>query len=215
MLKRDLLVPAAAAAAGLLAVYLRIAESPYLTSKGYAVAAPFAMLLAARALLEPWPQSVRMPALRIAKGAAAALFCAAALYSSYKVLHGGEVGPRAHTDELRAIADDLRDEPTLFLGFDDFSLWELHGVPVALPQDGFHLPVPDRIFERRPEKQWAYGDPFDFDSVRWQDLRTRCATRSPRARGHRARRPARPASPRCRRRRRSSSGSAGAPPGRG
>jgi len=170
LLKRDLIVPAAAAAAGIIAVYLRIAESPYLTSKGYAIAAPFAMLLAVRALLDPWPATARMPAIRIARAAVAAIFCGAALMSSYKVLHGGEIGPRAHTDELREVAKELRGEPTLFLGFDDFSLWELHGVPVTLPADGFHLPVPDAFFDRRPQKRWTYGDPFDFDSARWRDL---------------------------------------------
>jgi hypothetical protein len=170
ILRRDLLVPATAAAAALIAIYLRYEESPYLTSKGYAVLAPLAMLLAVRALLEPWPASVRLPALRIARGAVAALFCAVALYSGYKVLHGAEVGTPAHTKELAEIGERVRGEPTLFLGFDDFVAWRLHGAPVALPVQGFHLAGSGQTFEAVPEKAWAYGDPFDFDSVPSADL---------------------------------------------
>ncbi len=170
LLRRDLLVPAAAGAAGLIAVYLRYEESPYLTSKGYAVVAPLAMLLAVRALLEPWPTAVRLPAVRIAKASVAALFCAVALYSGYKVLHGGEVGTKAHTEELAELAQRTHGEPTLFLGFDDFSAWRLHGSPVALPVQGAHLAGSGPTFNAVPEKAWAYGDPFDFDSVPARDL---------------------------------------------
>lgn len=170
ILRRDLLVPATVAAAGLIAVYLRYEESPYLTSKGYAVLAPLVMLLAVRALLEPWPTAVRLPAVRIAKGMVAALFCAVALYSGYKVLHGAQVGTRAHTEELAEIGERVRGETTLFLGFDDFAAWRLHGVPVALPVRGYHLAGSGPTFEAVPEKAWAYGSPFDFDSVPAADL---------------------------------------------
>jgi hypothetical protein len=169
-LRRDLLVPAAAAAAGLIAVYLRYTESPYLTSKGYAIAAPFVILVAVRALLEPWPAGMRLPAVRIAYGAVAAAFCAAALYSGYRVLHGAKVGPAESTGQLREIADELDGDPTLFLGFDDLAAWKLHGLPVAVPVEGFHLAGSGEVFERVPTKGWRYGDPFDFDSVPSADL---------------------------------------------
>ena len=51
--------------------------------------------------------------------------------------------------------------PTLVLFYDDYSQWELLGVPsVSSTRLGSPIPAPTQ-----PTKPWTYGQPIDFDSV--------------------------------------------------
>ena len=51
--------------------------------------------------------------------------------SDLRALRASPVGPTDHADQLRDLRPLLHDEPTLFLGNDDFVIWELAGVPLA------------------------------------------------------------------------------------
>lgn len=156
--RRDFAVPAAWVASFGLMLYLDRTESAYVASKGFVIAGAFTMLLAARALLASWPARIDLPELKLARAAAAVLFVGGALYSSYLVLEGARVGAREHTDDLASLRSTIGGAPTLFMGVDDFTRWELRGVPV--------LP-----FSGHPEgKVYAYGSPLDFDSALAADL---------------------------------------------
>jgi len=150
--RRDLAVPAAAIATVLISVYLARVESAYTASKALAPAGAFVMLVSIRALLEPVPP-VSWRWARPALIGAAVLFAGGALYSSFLVLRGAEVGPRDHQEELVDLRREMLGSNALYLGNDDYIYWELYGVPVAA------------IPTTRSEKTYAYGQPFDFDSV--------------------------------------------------
>jgi hypothetical protein len=110
------------------------------------------MLVGVRAVLAeraPLARGWVKPALTVA----AVLFAGGALYSSFLVLRGAEVGPRDHQDELVGLRDEMLGSNALFLGNDDYVYWQLYGVPIAA------LPA------TRPQKAFEYGQPYDFDSV--------------------------------------------------
>ncbi len=150
--RRDLAVPAAVAAAVLIAVRLSDTESAYTASKALVPAGALVMVMSMRALLAD-PPAIRGSGWRWIAFAAAAVFAASALWSSFLVLRGGEVGPRDHADELAGLVPEMEGERVLFLGHDDYAPWELRGAQALV------LPT------TRPEKRWQYGQPYDFDSV--------------------------------------------------
>jgi hypothetical protein len=152
MWRRDLLLPAAAIATVLISAYLARVESAYTASKALPPAGAFVMLVGIRALLAD-RAPIRGSWVRPALVVAAVPFVAGALYSSFLVLRGAEVGPREHRDEIASLRDDVLGGTVLFLGNDDYIFWQLYGVPVTA--------VPGT----RPEKRYEVGQPFDFDSV--------------------------------------------------
>jgi hypothetical protein len=158
--RRDFAVPAAAAAALALLVYLGQTESAYTASKALAPAGALMMLVAVRPLLGAWSLPRRVPpgALRAAQAAIAVLFVGGALWSSYQVLRGAQVGPRGHGDELGELLEQVEGEPTLFLANDDFVRSELPGAELIVGLAG------------RGEKDFAAGDPLDFDSPAAADV---------------------------------------------
>ena len=79
--------------------------------------------------------------------------------SDVRALRASPVGPTVQVSELRELRPLLHDEPTLFLGDDDFIEWELVGVPVGTPVFGGEESM------IRPEKDWSRGMALDFDTV--------------------------------------------------
>jgi len=165
------MLPLAAAGAMLVWAITQHGQSPYVAAKALVIASPLLLAVAAVPLAEalparPWralSSAFRgVPGQPLAWGFAAIL--AAVLFvrvgiSDGEALRSSLVGPTAHTDELRELRPLVHDQPTLFLGNDDYARWELAGVPIhgpviALPE----LPI-------RPQKHWEYGQAFDFDSV--------------------------------------------------
>ena len=68
-----------------------------------------------------------------------------------------QVNPVNHQNELRSLRPLLHGKPTLVLFYDDYAQWELLGQNEPMPQQGATCdPCP------RP---WAYGQPYQFDSV--------------------------------------------------
>jgi hypothetical protein len=150
--RRDLAVPAAAAAATLIAVRLSNVESAYTASKALAPAGALVMVMSARAILAD-PPPIRLPGARWVAAAVAVVFAAGALWSSFLVLRGANVGPREQSAELDQLERIVDGRPVLFLGNDDYAEWELRRSHALL------LPG------TRAEKGWAFDRPLDFDTV--------------------------------------------------
>jgi hypothetical protein len=167
------MLPLAAAGAMLVWAVTGHSQSLYVAAKALIIASPLLLAVAVVPLAEqlperPWralssafrfvPGPPRAWGWGLAAILAAVLFVRVGV-SDVEALRISPVGPTAHTDELRELRPLVHDQPTLFLGNDDYAHWELAGVPVhgpviALPE----LPL-------RPEKHWEYGQAFDFDSV--------------------------------------------------
>jgi hypothetical protein len=157
---RDFALPAAGAAAALLYFYIDRNQSPYLSAKALVILAPLVALIGARALLDA-RRSPPLPAeATLARLAVALVFLGGAFYSSYVALRSAQVGASDHSSELGELEPMLRGSQTLFLGHDDFYRYELPTVPLSHPVRETKIPVP-----LRPEKDWDYGEPLDFDSV--------------------------------------------------
>lgn len=157
--RRDLSVPAAVASCAL--VYLTVregGESAYVVAKALVVPAPLIMLMGGRALLQGRALLRDSGLVRLG---VASVFVGGAGWSSFLALESALVGPREHGAELGSLRPLLEGRDTLFLGYDDFFAWQLRGVPVSNPAT-FSRVSPVLL---RPEKPWAYGEPFDFDSV--------------------------------------------------
>jgi hypothetical protein len=158
--RRDLVWPAAMLGLALIFFYTQHRQSPYVAAKALAIPAPLLVAGSGGALMRAleganWRS---LATLAVAVGGIAYLFVA--FGSSYLVLRDAQVGPTDHTDELRSLRPLLHDRPTLVLFYDDFTQWELLGVPVSSPLLGSPIPAPVQ-----PAKPWAYGQPLDFDSM--------------------------------------------------
>jgi hypothetical protein len=162
--RRDLALPSAAIVA--VGIYWRIhaTESPYVTAKALVIASPILILLAGRALLaeRPRPWTADTPALLVL----AAVFFGLVATSSYYALRGSFVGARDTASEMDTLRTRLKGEPTLFLGYTDFVVYELRDVPVQEPVVTI---TPDVIID--PRKKWSFGEEWDFDSIKpeWLD----------------------------------------------
>ena len=152
-------VPSALAVAMVLYAYAHFAGTPYQAAKATVIAAPLAMLTAARALLSP-EQLVELGAIRGAvgrtrtgpsgvllrwqsslKAVLATLFCVAAAVCSVLALVNGPVGPSTYTPALTELRPELRSGSTLVLIPDqvlsaehgrDYVVWELRGGRVCV-----------------------------------------------------------------------------------
>lgn len=155
----DWLIPLATAGALVIWWYSDRTQSAYVAAKALVVLSPFLLLLAVRPLAETDPDR-RMPSwFWVAAPVIAAVFGFKAIDSSFEALRFSKVGPTDHARELQSLRPTLGTGKTLFLGNDDFVLWELSGVRVDAPVIGFpRLPL-------RPEKPWTYGQQYDIDSL--------------------------------------------------
>jgi hypothetical protein len=165
------MLPLAAAGAMLIWAVSSQSQSPYVVAKALVVTSPLLLAVAAVALVDQvparLPRSTRAffraaPDKFLPWGVAAILALALLLrvgVSDVQALRASPVGPTTHGDELRSLRPLLHDQPTLFLGNDDFIRWELTGVPVQAPM----ISAPE--LPTRSKKDWEYGQALDFDSV--------------------------------------------------
>lgn len=153
-----------AGAAGAMAIWAisTPSQSPYVVAKALVIASPLLLALAVLPLVERGPG--RPPWWSFAPLLALVLLFKVG-DSSLQALRISPVGPTEHIDELRPLRPMFHNHRTLFLGNDDFIKWELAGVPVdtLVLTSGALAPL-------RPQKEWAYGQPLDFDSVRARRL---------------------------------------------
>jgi hypothetical protein len=142
--RRELAVPAALGAAGLLYLYTVAAGTPYQESKAIAIAAPLAMLVAARPLLAGTAasgDSGRRPAPALTGLALA--FLGAATGCSVLALVNGPVGPAGYSPTLAGLRPDGGKGSTLVLAprklladehGRDYLVWELRGARICVEE---------------------------------------------------------------------------------
>lgn len=149
-------IPAALLAAAVLYIAARAFGTVYTSAKALAIAAPLITLILLGGLLSAGNKG------RIL----AALFALAAVFSSFLVLRQAPVAPEAHAEELAEIRPLVQGEKLLFLGRDNFVLWELRGSKPFTAVRNFYDPYYvkpnlelDNVFAK-----------FDFDSVTGETL---------------------------------------------
>lgn len=158
--RRDLPWLGAMVAFGLIYLYTRHSQSPYVAAKALTIPAPLLIVGSGGALMRYFDRLNWRSWTTIGVGAIAVAFFVFSFDSSYLVLSDAFVGPQNHTAELRSLRPFLHGRQTLALFYDDFVSWELLGVPTSSPLLVSPVPVG---FD--PAKPWAYGQPIDFDSV--------------------------------------------------
>ena len=156
----DVAWPAAILGCGLVYIYARHHQSPYVAAKSLVIAAPLVALISGRALMERLDGSRWGSPMTVGVAVVAVVFFGASFRSTYLVLRGAQVGPTDHVTELRSLRPLLHNRPTLALFYDDYFKWELLGVTASSPV--LQSPIPAAI---QPAKPWKYGQPLDFDSV--------------------------------------------------
>ena len=166
------MLPLAAAGSMLIWAVSIHSQSPYVVAKALVIASPLLLALAVLPLIEQLPDRLprsvssvfrSMPGQPLSWGLAAILVVVLFLrvgVSDVRALRASPVGPTDHADQLRELRPLLHDQPTLFLGNDDFIRWELAGVPVGTPIFGGEMETPIR-----PKKGWTNGMALDFDLV--------------------------------------------------
>jgi hypothetical protein len=157
--RRDLAVPVALAVTTAIYLYADSKESAYVSAKALAIASPIVVLVGMRALLARGGGAVALRAVVVV------LFTFGALSSSYLSLRNAQVGPTNEGDELAELQELTGESKTLFLGHDDYYRWYMSPTPVSHPQLISHDAAP-----LQAEKEWDYGEAFDFDSVSAQTL---------------------------------------------
>jgi hypothetical protein len=190
--RRQYAVPIALGASAVLYLAALAGSGEYSQAKALVIAAPLAMLIAIRPLLQEWRLPSGRSSLRIANTSTTAsnpaesgrsssriaetsttarvgwavlavAFVAGAVYSSLLVLRDAPVGPPGHGAELRAFIPMIEGEPVLYAGQDRYAAYELMGADTHVPLVEF----PDAEVSPSPEKPFDTGDaysPIDFDS---------------------------------------------------
>ena len=158
--RRELPWLGAMVAFGLIYLYTRHSQSPYVAAKALMIPAPVLIVGSGGALMRYFDRVNWRSWTTVAVGAAAVAFFVFSFQSSYLVLSDAFVGPQNHTNELRSLRRFLHGRQTLALFYDDYVSWELLGVPVSSPLLASPIPV-----GFNPAKPWVYGQPIDFDSV--------------------------------------------------
>jgi hypothetical protein len=191
--RREATIPIALGAAALLYLASLPFSGDYSQAKALMIAAPLAMLVALRPLLEEFPRLSRRAEMsnpggrrdektnmerqigpsaerggRIGPSAAgwavlAVAFIGGAAYSSFLALRDAPVGPPGHGAELKAFLPILHGEPVLYAGQDRYAAYGLLGADTHVPLVEF----PDDAVSPNQEKPFDTGDaysPIDFDS---------------------------------------------------
>ena len=168
-------VPSALGAALVIYLGARAFGTVYTSAKALAIAAPLVTLIALGGLLSrPEPDArvidhnrggqrlERLPGRALIAG----LFAFSALLSSFLVLRQSPVAPTTHADELEQIRPLVEGENVLFLGRDNFVLYELRGSKPYTHVRNFYDP-----FYVEPNYDLKQvGSKFDFDSVAAEKL---------------------------------------------
>ncbi|HEX5989267.1 MAG TPA: hypothetical protein VFY75_03520 [Solirubrobacterales bacterium] len=172
--RREATIPIALGAAWLLYLVSLPSAGDYSQAKALMIAAPLAMLVIARPLLEEFPRvghrgsgsagpSPAAPPLRLAWAVLAVAFIGGAVWSSFLALRDAPVGPPGHGAELSAFLPIVHGKPVLYAGQDRYAAYELLGADTHVPLVEF----PDDAVSPNPEKPFDTGDaysPIDFDS---------------------------------------------------
>lgn len=154
------LLPLAAAGALVIWRFSEHSQSPYVSAKALVIASPLLLLLAALPLVDREPGRRPAGALLLAPLLGLVLLLRVG-GDDLRALRWSPVGPTGHAQQLETFRPLVAGEPTLFLGNDEFILWELAGAHVQWTALGATPEVP-----LRPRKRWEYGQALDFDSVR-------------------------------------------------
>ncbi len=145
-------IPAALLAAAVLYLLARWLGTVYTSAKALAIAAPLVALVALGGLLGSGRKTLRW--LGVAFGAAAAI-------CSFLILRQAPVAPGDHAAELAQIRPLVEGEKLLFLGRDNFVLYELRGSKPYTHVRNFYDP-----YFVEPNFELAdVGSKFDFDAV--------------------------------------------------
>ncbi len=145
-------IPAALLAAAVLYLFARALGTVYTSAKALSIAAPLIALITLGGLLGATARPLR------ALGAAFAVAVAAC---SFLILRQAPVAPTEHADQLAQIRPLVAGEKLLFLGRDDFVLYELRGSKPFTHVRNFYDP-----YFVEPNFDLAnVGSKFDFDSV--------------------------------------------------
>ena len=115
-------VPAALASAALIYVVARVSGTVYTSAKALSIASPLVLLVGLGGLVRDEGEERRLP-----RAGLAFAFGTAALACSFLVLRQAPVGPTTHHDELATFRPKLQGKKVLFLGRDDFVLYDLLG----------------------------------------------------------------------------------------
>jgi uncharacterized membrane protein len=159
MRAHGLAVPAALAAA--IAIYLGALAfgTVYTSAKALAIAAPLITLISLGGLLERSPmRSHPGPRLR---GALALALAAGIAVSSFLVLRPAPVAVQDHADQLAELRPLVQGRKVLFLGRDNFVLYELRGSRPYTAVRNYYDP---NYVQPNLRLQNVFGK-FDFDSV--------------------------------------------------
>jgi hypothetical protein len=176
--RREATVPIALAASAVLYLVSLPFSGDYSQAKALMIAAPLAMLVAAKPLIWEFPSLSRRRAengpispgigpsagaWRVGWAVLGVAFVGGAIYSSLLALRDAPVAPPGHGSELRAFLPVVRGEPVLYAGQDRYAAYELLGADTHVPLVEF----PDEAVSPNPEKPFDTGDaysPIDFDS---------------------------------------------------
>ncbi len=180
--RREPTVPIALGAAAVLYLVSLPFSGDYSQAKALMIAAPLAMLVAAKPLIWEFPSLARRRGrplsrkpeqrsaalggggvLRAGWAVLAVVFIGSAIYSSLLVLRDAPVAPAGHGSELRAFLPIVKGQPVLYAGQDRYAAYELLGADTHVPLVEF----PDEAVSPNPEKPFDTGDaysPIDFDS---------------------------------------------------
>jgi hypothetical protein len=153
------LLPLAAAAAMVIWKVSDHSQSPYVSAKALVVASPLLLLLAVLPLVDREPGR-RPPGPLLLAPLLGLVLLLRVGGDDLRALRWSPVGPTGHAEQLETFRPLLAGKPTLFLGNDEFILWELAGSPVQWAAVAATPEVP-----LRPQKKWEYGEALDFDSV--------------------------------------------------
>jgi hypothetical protein len=150
-------IPAALTTAAVLYIAARAFGTVYTEAKALAIAAPLITLII-------------LGGLTVARGRLAALLAVAVLagtaVSSFLILRQAPVAPEDHADELAEIRPLVEGEKLLFLGRDNFILYELRGSKPFTAVRNFYDP-----YHVEPNTELAdVFSKFDFDSVTAETL---------------------------------------------
>lgn len=123
-----------AATASTVLVYLVVSDVSiaYNGAKALVVATPLLMLVTVSGLLIPAGRPVPRAALALL----AASFAVAAATSSTMALRGGTVRPDTQAEAFSQLRQALRGRPTIFLGRDNYSAWELRPTRIGYLGNG-------------------------------------------------------------------------------
>ena len=156
--RREIVWPAGVAGVALVYIYARHSQSPYVAAKALVVTAPIVVLGSGLALMGRLNLARWRSWMTLSLAVVSVAYVYLSFTSDYLVLADGQVNPVNHQNELRSLRPLLHGKPTLVLFYDDYAQWELLGQNETMPQQR-------AILQTRTERPWAYGQPYQFDSV--------------------------------------------------